>query len=66
MVASPERRVRSDARPVLVAVPALDRNDPVTVAVAEDAELDRVLTRGGLRSAYQPIVELHSNATVGY
>ena len=34
--------------------------------MAEDVELARLLTHGGLRSVYQPIVELDTDATVGY
>lgn len=47
----------------MVAVPTTDR---VSAAALEHAELDRLLAQGGLRSVYQPIVELDTNATVGY
>lgn len=66
MVASPDSRAYAATRAVLVAVPALDPSDPGAVTVAEDNELDRLLAHGGLRSVYQPIVELDTNVTVGY
>lgn len=62
MVALPERCEDSQPRAVLAAVPARGSYD----VAGEDAELDRLLTWGGLRSVYQPIFDLDANATVAY
>ena len=64
MVASPAFSSHSEARAVLVVEPALAPRD--AVAALDDAELGRLLARGGVRSVYQPIVELDSNVTVAY
>ena len=66
MVASPDSFGRVEASAILVAIPALPSSDAEPLAAVEAAELDRLLAEGGLRSVFQPIVELNSGATVGY
>ena len=66
MIASPESRVRTETQPVLTPPAASGSSDSVAIDTAEDRELDRLLAHGGLRSVYQPIVNLDTEATVGY
>ena len=67
MVLTPARMALADADAALLrSLGAVETDDAPAVRFGEDAELDRLLAQGHLRSAYQPIVELDSGAIVAY
>ena len=61
MVAPP----RTQSSTQLLDVPPAASTD-VDIEADAEIELDRLLAAGGVRSVYQPIVELYTGATVGY
>jgi predicted signal transduction protein with EAL and GGDEF domain len=57
---------RTQSSTQLLDVPA-DGSTELDIEAADvEIELDRLLAAGGVRSVYQPIVELYTGATVGY